>query len=216
MAEDHRYRSPLSVVVVCSPPQRICASIYGWLEELGASVAVLAVHASLGEFIQSDHHSAGRRIDLVVVAQTFDDDGDVEALSRICAAGYRVVCFGTSLSDAAVLGCLGAGVDAFVVGDRHPAGYAAVTIRSAAELKMSTTGVTLPGLTHRESQVLIAWCHASTKEDVAERLDIERATVSSHLQRIRAKYAAVGRAASTKAALIARAVQDGLVDVYEL
>ena len=38
-------------------------------------------------------------------------------------------------------------------------------------------------------------------------------SVRTHLQRVRAKYAAVGRQARTKAALIARAVQDGYISI---
>jgi hypothetical protein len=33
---------------------------------------------------------------------------------------------------------------------------------------------------------------------------------------VRAKYAAVGRAATTKAALVAREIQDGIIDVDDL
>jgi len=36
------------------------------------------------------------------------------------------------------------------------------------------------------------------------------------LQRVRAKYAAAGRPATTKAALVARAIQDGIVNVEEI
>lgn len=38
----------------------------------------------------------------------------------------------------------------------------------------------------------------------------------SYLDRVRIKYANVGRPARTKASLVARAVQDGLVDVDDL
>jgi hypothetical protein len=48
------------------------------------------------------------------------------------------------------------------------------------------------------------------------RLFISTSTVNAHLMRIRAKYAGVGRPASTKAALAVRAIQDGIVGVDEL
>jgi hypothetical protein len=41
-------------------------------------------------------------------------------------------------------------------------------------------------------------------------------TVHTHLQRVRAKFAAVGRRASTEAALVARALQDGMINVDDL
>ena len=73
-----------------------------------------------------------------------------------------------------------------------------------------------PGLAPRETEVLLAWILRDNKDDVARQLEISATTVRTHLQRIRDKYAAVGRPASTKAALVARAIQDGLVDVNDL
>jgi DNA-binding CsgD family transcriptional regulator len=73
-----------------------------------------------------------------------------------------------------------------------------------------------PNLTEREREVLVAWFQTESKELVARRLFLSPSTVRTHLQRIRAKYAAVGRPALTKAALVARAIQDGLISVEEL
>lgn len=73
-----------------------------------------------------------------------------------------------------------------------------------------------PVLAPREREVLLAWILCDNKDDVARQLQISTTTVRTHLQRIRDKYAAAGRPASTKAALVARAIQDGLVDVNDL
>ena len=73
-----------------------------------------------------------------------------------------------------------------------------------------------PELAPREREVLLAWILHDNKDDVARQLQISPTTVRTHLQRIREKYAAAGRPASTKAALLARAIQDGLVDVNDL
>ena len=73
-----------------------------------------------------------------------------------------------------------------------------------------------PDLSTREIEVLIAWMRTESKAVVGRELYISPRTVSTHLERIRAKYAAVGRPARTKAALAARAIQDGLVCLYEL
>jgi DNA-binding CsgD family transcriptional regulator len=73
-----------------------------------------------------------------------------------------------------------------------------------------------PELAPRETEVLLAWIHCDNKDEVARQLDISTTTVRTHLQRVRDKYAAVGRPASTKAALVARAIQDGLIDVNDL
>ena len=73
-----------------------------------------------------------------------------------------------------------------------------------------------PKLTAREIQILREWAMRDTKSEVAATLFITSATVSTHINRIRLKYAAIGRPATTKAALIARALQDGHVHLYEL
>lgn len=73
-----------------------------------------------------------------------------------------------------------------------------------------------PELTEREIEVLLAWLRTDSKAQVGRTLYIAPCTVGTHLERIRAKYAAVGRVAATKAALAARAIQDGLVCVYDL
>ena len=73
-----------------------------------------------------------------------------------------------------------------------------------------------PQLSQRERQVLIAWFQTKNKHAVAKRLFIEASTVATHLKRVRAKYASVGRPAPTKAALVARAIQDGILSVDDL
>lgn len=72
-----------------------------------------------------------------------------------------------------------------------------------------------PTLSAREVEVLLAWLRATSKEEAAQELFISAATVSTHILRIRAKYAAVGRPAKRKAALFARAVQDGYTTLDE-
>ncbi len=73
-----------------------------------------------------------------------------------------------------------------------------------------------PMLTKREVQVLTGWIKCDSKPAVAKSLFLSLGTVNTHLTRIRAKYSAVGRPASTKASLVARALQDGLIDIDEL
>ncbi|MGV9824807.1 LuxR C-terminal-related transcriptional regulator [Gordonia sp. NPDC003429] len=77
-------------------------------------------------------------------------------------------------------------------------------------------GLERPNLTAREVEVLRTWLMVDTKPAVAQELFISLGTVNTHLTRIRAKYAEIGRAAPTKAGLVARAVQDGLVRLEEL
>ena len=80
----------------------------------------------------------------------------------------------------------------------------------------AVTRLAHPDLTVREVEVLVAWVRTESKGRVGRQLFIAPCTVNTHLERVRAKYAAVGRPAHTKAALTARAIQDGLVCLYDL
>lgn len=73
-----------------------------------------------------------------------------------------------------------------------------------------------PQLSAREIEVLRAWIISDSKITVARNLYISPATVGTHIVRIREKYDAVGRPAQSKAALVARALQDGHVQLDEL
>ncbi len=71
-------------------------------------------------------------------------------------------------------------------------------------------------LSGREVEVLLAWLRTESKAAVGRSLYIAPTTVHTHVERIRAKYDAVGRPARTKAALAARAIQDGYVALWDL
>ncbi|MFH5208770.1 LuxR C-terminal-related transcriptional regulator [Antrihabitans spumae] len=72
------------------------------------------------------------------------------------------------------------------------------------------TDLVRPVLSIREREVLMAWLAADSKLEAGRSLYIATGTMNTHIARIRTKYAAVGRPAPTKAALFARALQDGL------
>lgn len=77
-------------------------------------------------------------------------------------------------------------------------------------------GLRRPHLSPREIEVLLHWLRCDSKNEVAAGLFLSIGTVNTHLARIRTKYREVGRSAPTKAALVARAVQDGLIELHEL
>ena len=73
-----------------------------------------------------------------------------------------------------------------------------------------------PNLSPREIEVVLAWLGSDAKNGVSAKLFISRGTVNTHVRRVREKYDAVGRAAPTKASLLARALQDGLLSLDDL
>ena len=87
---------------------------------------------------------------------------------------------------------------------------------TATSTKAAAPTYARPGLSEREITVLRAWLDCDSKLGVATRLHIALGTVNTHLTRIRDKYSTVGRPAPTKAALVARALQDGIVTLDDL
>lgn len=82
-------------------------------------------------------------------------------------------------------------------------------------LRDSGTATPRPRLTPRQREIVIAWLIFDTKERAAQELYVTESTVKTHIQRIRERYAAVGRPATSKFALFIRAVQDGIIDVTD-
>jgi DNA-binding CsgD family transcriptional regulator len=66
-------------------------------------------------------------------------------------------------------------------------------------------------LSSRERDVLALYATGSQAKQIARQLSIAVSTVSQYLERIRAKYASVGRAARTRVDLYERAFEDGLI-----
>ncbi|MBN9613795.1 MAG: response regulator transcription factor [Actinobacteria bacterium] len=84
------------------------------------------------------------------------------------------------------------------------------TVEWAAALE-SDPDITRARLTARETEVLALYASGETAEHVGARLGVSAETVTDHIRRIRAKYAAADRPAPTKVDLYRRAQEDGLI-----
>lgn len=73
-----------------------------------------------------------------------------------------------------------------------------------------------PALGQREKEILIAWLRRESKVAAARDMYVTSATVRTHVQRVRAKYQAVGRPAPTKVDLLIRFLEDGTVTLDDL
>lgn len=148
------------------------------------------------------------------------------ALRRLVEDGRKVVVYSMRSDDEIALQCLEIGALSYLT-KAEGADHLVQAVRAAA-LGQSYTppalagalagdrSETRPALSPRETEVLVEWFQSESKEFVAQRLNITLSTVNSHLERIRVKYAAIGRQAPTKAALVARAIQDGLIGLDDL
>ena len=214
-------QASMSVVVV-DGQDVVHAGIEAWVTGSQPRIKIVGHFTDPAEFI-AVHPRMDPAVDVVLLDLSYHGRGpQLDALHRICAAGHRVVVYSYRVSNEIILTSLEAGAVSYI--DKHESGhdlaeaiYAArsdtpyIAPRMAQALRAGR-----PQLSLRERQVLIAWFQTENKHAVATRLFIEPSTVATHLQRVRAKYAAVGRPAPTKAALVARAIQDGILSVDDL
>lgn len=169
----------------------------------------------------------GPAVDVVVVEIQADGHApDLECLRMICQVAPAVVVYARASSDEVILSSIEAGALSYVCkseGKNHliaavvaaGAGARYVAPRLGEALGRHTSNGRI-ALSEREKEVLIAWLRTESKDEVARTLHIAPATVRTHLQRIRAKYAQAARRAPTKSALLARAIEDGIVGLAEL
>jgi DNA-binding NarL/FixJ family response regulator len=171
---------------------------------------------------------AGLGIDALVTE--IQEDGhapDMRSLRRLCDTGLPVIVYSHLSSDEVVLAAVEAGAVSYVskaegkahliaaVANLTGGGLPYIGPRMAEALGRGNSGRRIC-LSEREKEVLVAWFQTESKDEVGRLLHIAPATVRTHLQRIRAKYAHVARPASTKSALLARAIEDGIIGLSDL
>lgn len=147
-------------------------------------------------------------------------------LRKLVQAGRRVVVYTQEADNHVAIQCIDIGALAYVTkleGGEHliPAIRAAARGHSYTPPSLSGAivvdgGPDRPQLTEREKSVLRAWFACSSKRLAGERLGLRPRTIDSYIERVRVRYAAVGRAAPSKSALVARALEDGLITLAEL
>lgn len=202
------------------------AGVAAWIEQSDLPITLAACYLTLEEYFQS-HPPGSEKADVVVSDLELQsrrlDLSDIEA---VLETGHPTIVFSHIESDEVILKCLDLGASSYVTkseGQQHltDAIWAAATDTPYVAPRMAGAilrdrRVGRPHLPDRETEVLISWFQTESKDMVAEKLQIAPSTVRTHLQRVRAKYAAVGRPAATKAALVARAIQDGIISVDDL
>ncbi|GAB2755941.1 response regulator transcription factor [Amycolatopsis magusensis] len=216
------FGTDLTAVVIDDHPA-VRAGVVHWLSSGTPPIRVVAE----GEDVRVAWMGDGAVADVVILDlhlnSTTPAMGD---LRRLTEAGRRVVVYSMRADDDIALQCLELGALCYLTkaeGDQHlveavraAAGDRAYTPPSLAGALAGDRSDRRPALSARETEVLIEWFQSESKEFVAHRLGISPNTVNSHLERIRIKYAQIGREAPTKAALVARAIQDGLIGVSDL
>jgi len=200
----------------------VLAGARAWFQDAGITVTVT------GADLRIAWSPDGLRADVVVLDLQLSDWHTVswDALSDLVAAGRRVVVYTMREDRETALRCLDAGCATFLTkaeGEEHLVAAVRAAAQDLPYVPPALAGAMSaddtsgrPRLTSREQEVLLAWFQCESKQLVAERCNISPRTVEGYIDRVRVRYARAGRPAPTKAALVARALQDGLIELDDL
>jgi DNA-binding NarL/FixJ family response regulator len=214
-------------VAVVDEHDAIHAAVELWCSQAQPPIGFAGNYFSAEQFLSEHPSPSESGVGVIVLELQMQRNGvDFAALDRIVSRRHRVIVYSHIATDEVILTALDRGAVTYLTKSESK-DHLIDAIRAArtdtpyvgprmalAMLNDSTVG--RANLAPREKEVLVAWFRTESKDLVARQLQIAPTTVRTHLQRIRAKYEAVGRPATTKAALVARAIQDGIVNVDDI
>ena len=211
----------VSVAVIDDHPATL-SGVQAWLAGADPPIRVVAT----GRSARVAWLPPGDAADVVVLDLKTRPATSYADLRRLARHGRRLVVYTDVETSAAARTCLDLGA-ATVVSKSEGAAVLIAAIAAVSRdrpylsptltAKLARRPVPArPLLSDRERQVLLAWLRCESKVVVARELQITVGTVGTYVDRIRLKYAAAGRPAATKAGLLARALQDGLLDLDDI
>ena len=145
---------------------------------------------------------------------------DPAVAGRIQAAGCPVLVVSAMAVPEAIQGMIDVGVSGFI-SKREPSQTLVKAIRyvladgtwtSPEVAALLVSSPARPHLSPAQQRVLTLYASGMTLDSVARRMGISPGTASTHLKRARAKYAEVGRPASSRIDLYKAALTDGILD----
>jgi DNA-binding NarL/FixJ family response regulator len=204
----------------------IHAGVFLWCAQARPPVRIAGNYVTAEDFLERFPQPSSEINAVTLDLELTSRRPDFDALTRLVDAGHRVVVYSHLVDDEVILHCLDLGATSYVTkteGRDHLLDSLRAAAVDAAHVGPRMAGALSgdrdpgrPNLAAREREALVAWFQTENKDLVGRRLGVAPTTVRTYLQRARAKYAAVGRPAPTKAALVARAIQDGIVSVDDL
>ncbi|SER41187.1 response regulator transcription factor [Actinokineospora terrae] len=209
---------PVTVAIIEDHPV-VVDGVTTWITtDPGKRAAVVASGDSIDEVLAGP----GGDADVLLLDLQLGDTVVVDRVAQLCTEGRRVVVYSAMDDPGTILTVLEAGASAFL--SKHEAGSHCVdTIVAVATdrpyVTPSVAGALLteaPHLSVQERTALLLWFQSMSKASVARRMGLSEATVRQYIDRARVKYAKIGRPAPTKTALLARAIEDGLIRADEI
>lgn len=214
--------NPITVALIDDHPA-VLDGIKHWYSTADYPFQVVAA----GPDVKEAWMPPGDAAEVVVLDLQLNAQGPAFAdLVRLVDGGRQVVVYTQRDDDQTMLHCLDIGAATFVTKAEGKEHLVDATVAAASHRPFTppalagaigcNTRSSRPQLSTREYEVLVEWFQSESKTLVATKLGLSTRTVNTYLDRVRVKYANVGRGAGTKVALVARAIQDGLIDVDEL
>ncbi len=165
-------------------------------------------------------------VDVALVDLNLHGEVITDRIAGLCATGLRVVVYSQFADHDTMLAVLDAGAYDFVAKNEGSDHCVKTIVAAAADRPYVTPSLAgamvadlrpdRPRLSEQERNALLLWFQSMSKASVAVRLGISEHTVRQYIDRARVKYAKVGRPASTKSALLARAIEDGIIEPREI
>ncbi|MBU3750675.1 MAG: response regulator transcription factor [Mycobacterium sp.] len=213
-------------VVVIDPHESVRAGLQVWFAQADPPFEAVADFATPADYLGWLPAHAPPDCVVAEIRPSAAHAPDFDVLRQMCGGQASVIVHSAMLSQTIVLAALDAGAATCLdkARGREPLLAALHRVcRAGARYRSPQMTETIShreefgtvNLSSREREALLTWFRHDSKKTVAEMLYISPATVRTHLQRIRSKYALAGRPAPTKSALLARAIEDGLVGVAE-
>jgi two-component system nitrate/nitrite response regulator NarL len=209
-------------VAIIEDHEVVIDGVRAWVDrDPGRRVRVVASGADVDEVLRGP----GGNSDVLLVDLNLRGTLIVDRIAELTGAGRRVVVFSAHSEPENVLAVLDAGAE-FLEKDESREHCVETIVAVAADrpyVTPSSAGAMIaddrpvrPALSKQEIAALKYWFQGMSKASVGRRMGISEATVKQYIDRARTKYAAVGRRATTKDALLARAIQDGLIRADEI
>ncbi|MGE5827300.1 MAG: response regulator [Micromonosporaceae bacterium] len=207
---------PVTVAVV-DDHQVVLDGIRWWVEhDPERRLSLVAT----GQWVDSVLAGPGRDADVLVLDLGLFGQTVVGRVGEL-AAGRRVVAFSAETADETIRAVLDAGACAYLTKNEGSEHFMEVVMAAAQDRPYVTPSLAKamlddrspgrPRLSAQEERALRLWFQQPKKLNVAREMGISVDTVDQYISRARVKYAAVGRPAPNKAAMVARAIEDGLI-----
>lgn len=201
----------------------VVAGVRAWLDaDPQGRLKVTAVTGDVGSLLAPSAPPA----DVIIADLELDGRLITAELRRAIAAGRRVVVFSAHSDPETVIEVLDAGAHAYVAKDEGAEHLLGAVLdaaadrphvtRSQAKAILTDASGSRPGLSAQERQALLLWFQGMSKSSVGRRMGISENTVRQYVNRARMKYATAGRPAPSKDALLARAIEDGIITTVEV